>query len=461
MCRRSGQPGRMMRIAACRAEDPSETPPSDLTPNWVTEGIWKVENVVYPLFNKAWAIKQFMEMARPPEEYILVLDSDMLIHKPFLPSNFEVAKGTAASENMDDLERIAPLWFDYTLPVLQSIQRNGQIVETKQSLQRRVWYAEMHAYTLGAAKEGVHHIASNSSVFHLGYYHPHGMPNALHYAWEATVPGSDWAFDKHKHRDFVAEKCPPWDLEGGQEGLFPHPPSPSKLTSKGGERIRNLLNIEVVATLNMAFCELHHNKLCGEHEQAKQECAKASRLVDELQEAWEEIRADTGLTCIDVLVDVKVFPKLSSQFNVESYEIQTRTLMPENSPWKPAGGSSTDVDVGSLQEYTEHEIRGRAQNIRGASEWSKPIRVLTRRKAVEGGCDSGLYKWTQTRGEVVFQLAVPMAVKGRDIKVVIVTLEKEMIGLWWTSALKGHAEIDLHTVPGYDPPPFDPSVYRM
>lgn len=43
---------------------------------------------------------QFMEMARPPEEYILVLDSDMLIHKPFLPSNFEVAKGTAASENM-------------------------------------------------------------------------------------------------------------------------------------------------------------------------------------------------------------------------------------------------------------------------------------------------------------------------------------------------------------------------
>ncbi len=46
-------------------------------------------------------------------------------------------------------------------------------------------------------------------------------------------------------------------------------------------------------------------------------------------------------------------------------------------------------------------------------------------------------------------------------QVVIVTLEKEMIGLWWTSALKGHAEIDLHTVPGYDPPPFDPSVYRM
>lgn len=47
-------------------------------------------------------------------------------------------------------------------------------VQSTQSMQRRVWYAEMHAYALGAAKEGVHHLASNSSVFHMGYYHPHG-----------------------------------------------------------------------------------------------------------------------------------------------------------------------------------------------------------------------------------------------------------------------------------------------
>ena len=56
------------------------------------------------------------------------------------------------------------------------------------------------------------------------------------------MPGSDWAFDKHKHRDFVAEKCPPWDLEGGQEGLFPHPPLPSKLTSKVSFKIGPCMN---------------------------------------------------------------------------------------------------------------------------------------------------------------------------------------------------------------------------
>ncbi|CAL8464128.1 g3663 [Coccomyxa elongata] len=211
--------------------------------------------------------------------------------------------------------------------------------------------------------------------------------------------------------------------------------------------------------------------------------------------------------------DIQVFPKLSSVFNVETYEIKKRTLAPDNSLWQPAGHSKdtgADIHVGSLQEYTEYEVRGRAHNIRGTSDWSKPIRVLTRRKAIDGGCDNGLYKWTQTHGEVVIQLAVPISVKGMDVmvalkdrnsleiqvslgardsrrvegllrkpvksfgngstwelitegscKLVVVTLEKELFGQWWTSALKGHAEIDLQTVPGYDPPPFDPSTYRM
>ncbi len=41
-----------------------------------------------------------MDLAKPAEEYVLVLDSDMLIYKPFLPEDFNLAKGVAASENM-------------------------------------------------------------------------------------------------------------------------------------------------------------------------------------------------------------------------------------------------------------------------------------------------------------------------------------------------------------------------
>ena len=43
------------------------------------------------------------------------------------------------------------------------------------------------------------------------------------------------------------------------------------------------------------------------------------------------------------------------------------------------------------------------------------------------------------------------------LQVVTVTLDKEDVGkpVWWTSALRGHPEIDLHTIPGYDPVPDD------
>ena len=37
----------------------------------------------------------------------------------------------------------------------------------------------MHAYALGAAAEGLHHNASNSTVFHVAYYHPHGVCGAF------------------------------------------------------------------------------------------------------------------------------------------------------------------------------------------------------------------------------------------------------------------------------------------
>ena len=43
------------------------------------------------------------------------------------------------------------------------------------------------------------------------------------------------------------------------------------------------------------------------------------------------------------------------------------------------------------------------------------------------------------------------------------SLEKEDNGklVWWTSALKDHPAIDLHTIPGYDAVPYDPSQFRV
>ena len=62
--------------------------------------------------------------------------------------------------------------------------------------------------------------------------------------------------------------------------------------------------------------------------------------------------------------------------------------------------------MAGLQEFTEYEVRAQARSGKGASDWSRPLRVLTRQRAVEGGCDCGLYKWTQTRSELVIHVAV-------------------------------------------------------
>ena len=48
----------------------------------------------YPIYNKPWVLAQWFKMVKPTEEYFLVLDSDMVIHRPFLPEQFGIAPGT-------------------------------------------------------------------------------------------------------------------------------------------------------------------------------------------------------------------------------------------------------------------------------------------------------------------------------------------------------------------------------
>ena len=45
---------------------------------------------------------------------------------------------------------------------------------------------------------------------------------------------------------------------------------------QGAQLAQDLLNIEVVATLNQGFCHLHHLKFCPRTEQLLAECAKVN-----------------------------------------------------------------------------------------------------------------------------------------------------------------------------------------
>lgn len=49
--------------------------------------------------------------------------------------------------------------------------------------------------------------------------------------------------------------------------------------AQGGDFIRDLLNVEVVATLNLAFCKLHHLKHCSDETYVNSECAKVTSFL--------------------------------------------------------------------------------------------------------------------------------------------------------------------------------------
>ena len=64
-------------------------------------------------------------------------------------------------------------------------------------------------------------------------------PMVLHLGLKIAVRGTDYQFDKHWANNFDPSLCPPWNLapvfnetQGGNGGLFPHPPSPSSLNTK-------------------------------------------------------------------------------------------------------------------------------------------------------------------------------------------------------------------------------------
>ena len=53
----------------------------------------------YPTYLKPHTVATWLREARPGEEYILIVDSDMIFRRPLLPGTLGVQPGTAASQN--------------------------------------------------------------------------------------------------------------------------------------------------------------------------------------------------------------------------------------------------------------------------------------------------------------------------------------------------------------------------
>ncbi|KAL3156358.1 hypothetical protein ABBQ38_000673 [Trebouxia sp. C0009 RCD-2024] len=183
---------------------------------------------------------------------------------------------------------------------------------------QRPWIAEMYAIALGAAQLGIHHITYDL-VMHppgeTGSFSPQGPTRVVaHYAWNAEVASKGWKWNKHAFKSWSPLSCPPWNLDQkevaeawgeqypySQGGLFPHPPMPSDLTSQKdpAQLFGDLVNIEMVAMLNEAFCELHHKPYCPPSQELTRECGKVTRMMQELSDYYQKLAKDTDMRCAD------------------------------------------------------------------------------------------------------------------------------------------------------------------
>lgn len=105
--RESGQPGPLTRVMCCTPEEKAAYPKEKLqlanthiAPSYTHH---PRTGDRYPPYNKPAGVIDWLAHFTPEEEWILVLDSDMIIRRPILPEDYNLTKGWASGARYDYL----------------------------------------------------------------------------------------------------------------------------------------------------------------------------------------------------------------------------------------------------------------------------------------------------------------------------------------------------------------------
>eukprot|EP00192_Tetraselmis_astigmatica_P004261 CAMPEP_0117679248 /NCGR_PEP_ID=MMETSP0804-20121206/17717_1 /TAXON_ID=1074897 /ORGANISM="Tetraselmis astigmatica, Strain CCMP880" /LENGTH=467 /DNA_ID=CAMNT_0005488665 /DNA_START=196 /DNA_END=1599 /DNA_ORIENTATION=+ len=350
--RKSKMPGSFTRLLACKEEKRQEFQDAgamDICPTHVTPSYteYKTRDSYGP-YNMAGTILHWVTHVTPKEKYVLILDSDMVILRPLLPGDLGVLPGRAVAAQygylkgvsndlalrhipeitprndslggprgrrsdqaggvqamaFTDLQRVAPLWLEYTKRVREDPKAWEDTGDVYVRPGGKPWISEMYGYSFGCAKADVWHV-TNQTMMLYPEYHPTGFPSVMHYGIEFHI-GDGYNFHKHWFPYLDALKCPPWQTtaaaeRSGLEGLLPAPPHPRELADEGSimDKLQHLYAAATVATLNEALCELHL-KRCELSQFLLDTCLEAMKLSDDIyQEIREQERIASGETCYD------------------------------------------------------------------------------------------------------------------------------------------------------------------
>ncbi|GAB4816143.1 hypothetical protein N2152v2_003189 [Parachlorella kessleri] len=99
--KKSGQPGKITRLMSCTKEELDALSEKDknIVPTHIAPSFTKHPRTgdIYSAYNKPVAVIDWLAKTAVPEEYILVLDADMIMREPFLPEQLGARPGRAVS----------------------------------------------------------------------------------------------------------------------------------------------------------------------------------------------------------------------------------------------------------------------------------------------------------------------------------------------------------------------------
>lgn len=279
---------KLIRILACNNYDDYNDPIKDLVETFVHENMRsskKVNEKNYPSYNKPYGLFQLVKNVSD-YEYVMVIDSDVIIRKNINPYSLGVKPGFVytipcshlfgvetnfkkrflVTENtvdkvggvqifhISDVEKISSLWFEYTKRVrdflmekpdlyLEETFENYYSASSYEKNQAK-WHAEMYGYVFAASHLDIKHIISESFLLHTGYYpYLQKAPYITHYGIEFNI--GDVIFKKSEKENNLVLDCKLSLFENGNIDFN---------TTKN-----EYISIEAIDYLNMGLCGYYEN----------------------------------------------------------------------------------------------------------------------------------------------------------------------------------------------------------
>eukprot|EP00884_Botryococcus_braunii_P005119 jgi/Botrbrau1/14608/Bobra.67_2s0008.1 len=244
---KAGQPGKLTRLVSCSDADRAKYKdidvdiPTHFGPSWTFH---PTSGDIYSGINKPVVVADWLHVAKPQEDYIIILDADMVMREPLDPVAMGVKPGWAVAAFFgymkgvanelalrhvkeivphndtfagpsgrrgdqvggftmmlrEDLQRMVPYWISYTEAVRadpDAWKYAGDAYALKPG--DKCWISEMYGYSFGAAKAGVWHHTDHEAMLYPGYLpsSPTENPNVLHYGLLYDIPHTTFKFDKH------------------------------------------------------------------------------------------------------------------------------------------------------------------------------------------------------------------------------------------------------------------------